>query len=93
MNDTIEKLTSYVLALSEALANDGNANDRPLLTKRLAAAAEMYALLYRSGSVEAIQSLVQQENHGHGWSFIAGPSGEQIASKWLAFSKAAIIEQ
>jgi len=92
MDDVIEKLADYVFALSEALVNDGNANDRPILTKRLAACAEMFAQLYRSKSVASIQSLLQQEEHGHGWSFIAGPSGELIAKKWVVFAKAAGIE-
>lgn len=86
MDETVEKLTDYVLPLSEALARDGNANDRPLLTKRLAAAAKMYANLHRSKSVASMQSLVQQEQHGHGWSFITGPSGKDITEKWVAFA-------
>ncbi|MFT5123230.1 MAG: hypothetical protein ACI9TH_002179 [Kiritimatiellia bacterium] len=43
MDEILDKLTEYVSAMSEALVNDGNANDRSLLTKHLAAAAEMFA--------------------------------------------------
>lgn len=93
MDDVLEKLSAYVSAMSDALANDGNANDRPLLTKHLAAAAEMYAQLYKHQDVSAIHDLVQTEICGHGWSFIAGSSGESIATKWVAFTKAAGVEQ
>jgi len=93
MEELLEKLTEYVLVLSDALANDGNANDRPLLTKHLATAAEMYALLHKHQEASAIEGLIKSEIRGHGWSYIAGPSGEKIAHKWVIFTKAAGIEQ
>ena len=93
MEEVLEKLTEYVLALSEALANDGNANDRPLLTSHLAASAEMFALLHRHKEIAAIEALVNNEIRSHGWSFIAGKSGDIIANKWVAFTEATGIEQ
>jgi len=39
MDEVLEKLIEYVLALSDALKNDGNANDRPMLSKHLAESA------------------------------------------------------
>jgi|GEM_PF-1620991 len=93
MEEVLDKLTEYVSALSDAFAVDGNANDRSILTKHLAAAAEMYALLHKHKEVSAIHDLVKTEIRGHGWSFIAGPSGDSIAKKWVAFTSAAGIKQ
>ncbi|MGD8999597.1 MAG: hypothetical protein PVF75_04210 [Granulosicoccaceae bacterium] len=92
MEEILQKLTEYVLSLSEALDNDSNANDRPVLIKHLAASAEMYALLYKHQEISVIENLVKSEVRSHGWSFIAGSSGEKIANNWLAFTKATGIE-
>ncbi|WP_157465859.1 hypothetical protein [Colwellia sp. TT2012] len=93
MDEALVKLTEYVCAMSEALANDGNANDRPILTKHLAFAAEMYALLHKTHEVSAIHDLVKTEIRGHGYSFIAGASGESIAKKWVAFTESCGVKQ
>ena len=93
MDETLDKLTEYVSAMTEALFNDGNANDRSLLTKHLAAAAQMYSLLHKHQDISVIHDLVNTEIRGHGWSFIAGPSGDLIAQKWVAFTSAVGIPQ
>ena len=93
MEEIFEKLTEYTLALKEALDTTNQANQRPLLTKHLASAAEMFALLHRSGNVESIHELVATEVHAHGWSFISGAAGEIIATKWVAFTNAVGIPQ
>ena len=93
MEAVFEKLTEYTLALRDGLERTKEANERPLLTGRLAAAAEMYALLHSKGNVAAINKLVQSELRAHGWSFIAGPSGENIANKWVVFTNAIDIKQ
>ena len=67
--------------MDEALANDGNANGCPILTKHLAFTAEMYALLHKTHDVSAIHDLVKTEIRGHGYSFIAGDLGESIAKR------------
>ena len=92
MEAVFEKLTEYTLALKEALANTHQANERPLITGRLAAAAEMFALLHKSGEVSVIRGLVLSEIGAHGWSFIAGTTGEDIAAKWAAFTEEAGIK-
>jgi len=61
MEEVLAKLNDYVLLLSEAQEKDNYANNRPMFTKRLAAAAEMYALLHKNNEVTAIDALVQQE--------------------------------
>ncbi|WP_145924363.1 hypothetical protein [Microbulbifer aggregans] len=86
MEEIFEKLTEYTLALNEGLETTNQANERPLLTKHLAAAAEMFALLHQSGNAESIHDLVATEIRGHGWSFISGTAGEKIANKWVAFT-------
>jgi hypothetical protein len=88
MEEIIEKLTSYTLALKEALETTKEANERPMLTNHLAAAAEMHALLSKNKNVAVIESIVKTEIRGHGWSFISGPLGENIAKKWVAFTDA-----
>ncbi len=93
MDEVLDKLTEYVSAMTEAFAHDGNANDRLLLTKHLAAAAEMYALLYKYQEISAIHDLVKTEIRGHGWSFIAGPSGDLISQKWMAFTDSVGVSQ
>jgi len=59
-----------------------------MLTKHLAAAAEMYAILHHDKNVSAIKELVKAEEHSHGWSYIAGSSGDKIAEAWVEFVKA-----
>ncbi len=93
MEDIFEKLTEYTLALKEGLANTNQANERPLLTGRLSAAAEIFAVLHQKGEASAIYDLVQSEIRAHGWSFISGQSGESIATKWVAFTKSVGIVQ
>ena len=90
MEDIFNKLTDYTLALKDGLEST---NERPLITGRLAVAAEMYALLHQSGDVSLIHELVLSEIHAHGWSFISGHSGEVIANKWVAFTNAIGINQ
>ena len=93
MKDIFEKLTEYTLALKEGLESTHQANERPLLIARLAAAAQMYALLHSSGKAESVHEIVKTEIRGHGWSFISGQVGETIAKKWVAFTNAVGIPQ
>ena len=93
MEEIFEKLTEYTLALKEGLESTNQANERPLLTGRLAASAEMYALLHSSDNVESIHEIVKAEIRGHGWSFISGQAGETIATKWVVFTNAVGIPQ
>ncbi len=93
MDEIFSKLTDYTLALKEGLAVTTQANERPLLTARLAMAAEMYALLHSHGKVSAISDIVKSEVRAHGWSFISGNEGELIATKWVAFTNAVGINQ
>jgi hypothetical protein len=88
MEEIIEKLTEYTLALKEALDSTNESNERPLLTNHLAAAAEMYALLNKHKDISAIESIVKTEIRGHGWSFISGAAGETVAKNWVAFTHA-----
>jgi len=69
MNEVLTKLNDYVLLLSEAQKKDNYANNRPMFTKRLAAAAEMYANLHKNNKIAAIHELVKQEMRAHGWSY------------------------
>lgn len=87
MEAVFEKLTEYTLALKEAMANTHQANERPLITGRLAATAEMYALLHKSGEVSAVHELVRLEIRAHGWSFLSGTAGEVVAEKWAEFTE------
>lgn len=93
MEEVIEKLSDYVLSLSKALEETTDANERPQLNKHLAAASVMFALLQKHNSVSAIESHIKGEIRNHGWSFVSGSAGETIATNWVAFTKAAGIEQ
>ena len=86
MKEIIEKLTEYTLSLKNALANTNEANERPLLTNHLAAAAEMYALLDKEKNISAIEDIVKIEIRSHGWSYITGDAGAEIANNWVAFT-------
>lgn len=92
MEEILEKLAEYVLALSDAQRTGHDANDRPVLSKHLAVSAEMFALLLRHQDVSAIESLVKSEIKSHGCSFVAGPASENIAHAWTAFVKETGIE-
>ncbi len=51
MNQIYDRLTEYTLALKAALDSTCEANERPVLTKHLAVAAEIYASLHQSGDL------------------------------------------
>ncbi len=90
MEEIFLKLTEYPLALKGGLESTSEASERPLLTGRLAAAAEIYALLHQSGEASDVHELVQSEIRVHGWSFISGQTREVIAKKWMAFTSAQV---
>jgi hypothetical protein len=93
VEDVFRKLGAYTLALREGLDRTSRADERPLLTERLAAAAEMYALLHEKGEISAIRDLVASEVRAHGRSFISGQSGKVISARWAAFTDAIDIKQ
>ncbi|NVJ49789.1 MAG: hypothetical protein HWE11_05345 [Gammaproteobacteria bacterium] len=92
MEDILDKLTDYTLALRDALDTTNEANERQQITKHLAVAAEMYALLNRHGNLASIESVFKSEIRNHGWSFISGEAGTNVAKKWIAFTNATDIE-
>jgi len=88
MENILEKLTDYTFALKDALEATNEANERPQITKHLAAAAEIFALLNKHRSAISIEAIVKSEIRNHGWSFISGEAGETVANKWVAFTNA-----
>ena len=92
-----EKLWSRVKKRGDAallgLESTNQASERQLISGRLAAAAEMFALLQSTGKLESVQELVKSEVRAHGWSFISGQAGETIAEKWVAFTSAVGVQQ
>ncbi len=92
MEEILNKLTGYTFALRDALERTNEANERPKITKHLAAAAEMYALLYMHQTSDAIAHIVKVENRIHGWSYLSGKNGEKVTKKWIEFVDAAGIE-
>ena len=89
MDEVLNKLAEYTLSLKEALESTHEANERPFLVQRLAAVAEIFAILRLQNDVSAIEEIVQTEIRAHGWSFISGSAGEVIGQKWGAFTNAA----
>jgi hypothetical protein len=92
MEDILDKLTGYTFALRDALERTNEANERPKITKHLAAAAEMYALLHMHQSTDAIAHIAKVESRIHGWSNLSGETGEKVSKKWLEFIDAAGME-
>ena len=92
MKDILNKLTDYTLALKNALETTNKANERSQLTKHLAVTAEMYALLISQENIASIEDIVKSEIRNHGWSFISGEAGANVAEKWMAFTTATSIE-
>ncbi len=89
MDEILDKLADYILSLRKALEETNVANERPSLTKHLAAAAEMFALLHVHETISVIENIVEAEKRGHGWSFISGENGTVVAEKWVAFGSEA----
>ena len=92
MKHILDKLTSYTLALRDALDRTNEANERPQITKHLAAAAEIFALLNMHQTTEAIDHIIKKENRSHSLSFLSGKEGQNVEKKWLAFVEATGIE-
>jgi hypothetical protein len=92
MEDILNKLTGYTFALRDALERTNETNERPKITRHMAAAAEMYALLHMHQTSEAIAHIVEVENRIHGWSYLSGETGEKVQRKWVEFIDAAGIE-
>ena len=88
MEDILNKLTGYTLALRDALERTNEANERPIITKHLAAAAEMYALLYMHKTIDAIEHIIRKESRSHGWSYLSSDAGEKVAQQWVEFIEA-----
>ena len=93
MNQIFDRLTEYTLALKAALDSTCEANERPVLTKHLAVAAEIYASLHQSGDVDSARIIAEGEIRHHGWSFISAAEGKDIANKWVAFTDSLGIKQ
>jgi hypothetical protein len=92
MEDILNKLTDYTLALKDALEVTNEPNERSQLTKHLAVAAQIYALLNKHGNIPSIENIVKSEIRNHGWSFISGEAGSNVADKWVVFTNATGIE-
>jgi len=92
MENIIAKLTGYTFALRDALERTNEAKERPQITRHLAAAAEMYALLYMHQTTAAIDHIVRKESRGHGLAILSGEEGKKVVLKWLEFTDAACIE-
>ena len=92
MEDILNKLTGYTFALRDALERTNEANERPQVTKHLAAAAEMYALLYMHKTIDAIDHIVKREIRSHGLLYLSGEAGGDVAKKWVEFIDASGIE-
>lgn len=88
MDDILAKLTRYTFALRDALERTNESNERPKITRHLAAAAEMYALLHMHKTSEAIAHIISAESRGHGLSYLSGDAGKQVARKWAEFISA-----
>jgi hypothetical protein len=92
MEDIIDKLTGYTFALRDALERTNESPERPKITRHLAAAAEMYALLYMHKTTAAIDHIVRKESRSHGLASLSGAAGKNVATKWVEFTDAACVD-
>ena len=92
MDDILNKLTGYTIALRDALERTNESNERPVITRHLAASAEIYALLHMHKTSDAIAHIVKAENRIHGWSSLSGENGKRVAKKWVEFIDVAGVE-
>ncbi|WP_372777942.1 hypothetical protein [Litorivivens sp.] len=93
MEEIISKLTGYTFALRDALERTNESSERPKITRHLAAAAEMYALLHMHKTTEAIAHIISAESRGHGLSYLSGDAGKNVAKKWAEFVSAAGVDR
>ncbi len=93
MDDIISKLTGYTFALRDALERTNESSERPKITRHLAAAAEMYALLHMHKTSEAIAHIIRAENRGNGLSYLSGDAGKSVAKQWAEFVRVAGVEE
>jgi len=92
MEDILHKLTGYTFALRDALERTNETSERPRITRHMATAAEMFALLHMHQTSDAIVHIVEVENRIHGWSNLSGEMGEKVKRKWSEFIDAAGIK-
>jgi len=88
MEDLLARLTTYVRALERGAAATNRAEDRSDYQRRLAAAAQIFAAL-QSGDRAGLRVLLNQEEHGTGWGFLAGTAGADAERAFTEFLHAA----
>jgi hypothetical protein len=84
MPDLFGELADYISALQRGAANTTRAEERPVYTRRLAAAAEMFVALHRGDHAE-LKRLIDQEEHSVGWGYLEGNDGAAADSTFAAF--------
>jgi hypothetical protein len=85
MNELLDLLAAYVVTLQRGEANTPRAEERPIYSRRLAAAAELFAALHRADPVE-IKRLVDQEEHAVGWGYLVGSEGAAADAAFTSFA-------
>ncbi len=77
---TLETLAKYILVLRDSLEQTHCANDRPIYTKHLAAAAVMLAEYCESQDVARLQESIGTERRAYGWGYLSGTEGKAAES-------------
>ncbi len=88
MSDLFDELADYVSALQRGAANTTRAEERPVYSQRLAAAAEMFVALHRADPAE-LKRLIDREEHNVGWGYLEGEGGAAADSTFAAFVRRA----
>ena len=89
----MDKLTGYTFALRNALERTNESHERPQITRHLATAAEIYALLHMHQTTDAIDHIIRKESRSHDLSILSGEEGKKVAAKWVEFTEVAGNEQ
>jgi len=87
VEERIREVASYIRVLASALDETSRAEDRTMLTKHLAEAARLVALIDEGADHFAIQRWLDSEEHGYGWSYLPGSHGESAEAAFATLSE------
>lgn len=80
-------LEGYVSVLCTSADTCSRTEDRPLYEKHLAAAARMFLALRRDPSLREITTIVAEERHGYGWSYLSAECGSRAETAFARFAE------
>jgi hypothetical protein len=86
VTDLEAELAKYIEALSESAISTHRAEDRPQYEKHLAEAARMFGALRRDPTLHQLKSIVAQERHNYGSSYLSDEPGSKAEAAFDSFA-------